>query len=76
MLESRQKIGTGNDGFCHLVFEMFDKHDEKMTFPTTCKQNPPYPRVRLLCGEFQRIKTPKSVPERLDGDWLLLEYVQ
>jgi len=42
----------------------------------TYKQNPVYPKTRLHCGEIQRIESKTSVPERWDGDWLLLEYLR
>jgi len=42
---------------------MLDKR-KVITYLTTCKRNRNYPKVRLVCGELQRIKTPSSVPER------------
>jgi len=41
-----------------------------------CKLNPVYPKTRLHCGEIHRIESKTSLPERWDGDWLLLEYLQ
>ncbi len=52
-----------------------DKH-EKMIHTTACRKSPVYPKTRLLCGEIHRIKNPQALPERLDGDWALLEYVR
>jgi len=43
---------------------------KELIYEATCKKNPDYPKVRLLCGEFQRIQTPKSTLEHWrDGVW-------
>ena len=42
-----------------------------------CKRNKQYPKVRLLCGEVERIKDANSVPERLvQGDWLMYAHLK
>jgi hypothetical protein len=39
------------------------------------RKNAPWPKVRLVCGEVERIAGPASVPERLHGSgkWIELK---
>ena len=39
--------------------------DKQMTVPLTIRKNPPYPKVRLICGQFERIKTPDAIPDEI-----------
>ena len=42
-----------------------DKRDKRLTYLTTCRRNPTFPKVRLLCGEVQRILSPDGTLECL-----------
>ena len=53
--------------------------EKKITCETReiVKRNPDYPKVRYVCGEFQRIKNPDAVLERYErGDWKLLSFMK
>lgn len=42
-------------------------------YETSCRQNKPYPKMRFICGQFERINGPQSVPERyISGRWIAL----
>lgn len=43
-----------------------DKRSERMAYETSCKKNPPYPRVRMLCNQVEQIADRDAVPEPLD----------
>ena len=42
------------------------KKRKKMTYLTKCDRNPEYPKIRLICGHFERIASPTAVPDIIE----------
>ena len=39
---------------------------EKLTYVSSVRKNPPYPKVRLVCGQIERIIDKNATPDRME----------